>query len=788
MKSVVLIFFIVIGLTMASSAIFMSQNYKMVQDNAFKAAVPVEITQIKEASTNPAKIRAELKGSIYESGELMTVFGACFDGNGYLLPGSTGAFSAWYPNGTIWYNETPMTSIDGNGRFNVQMTMSDTYGTYLTEMKCMYLGDYALAYGEWQNPDWVKRIKDTQSSVINLTNFTAAQYANLSSVISDFRNEVQVNFSQVLNAIANIDVTSQFTGLNTQLKEIYNQIHALDTSFWVIDTKAPWYSFGSGIFDFRAVDMLSLSDIYAVSDDGYIVNWDGETWSVVANYSNIAWYGVSVLPASTPYAWSVGSDLTTNTSVYSINGGTPATLNGSSGTAYFDVKLFPNPNSPSSNFYSYILENDGTLWYSSDNGVSFSSVASLDNGCSPNQGRLSQVIYNTDLGVTSGYRMAAVMCSDFWYYDGTVWNSLSASNQVFSDVEMVYNNLAYSISKDTVTNELKVWQFNGTGLNLVYIANDTIIMPRGIAAAATNDVWIVTNNPAVYYHYDGFKWEYANYPYSGAIGLSILFTNGTIPGLYDITMYNSKNAYAVGTDGLVMKFYSAYDEKFDSIITNILNISNTLNLSQLSDIYSAVVVINGTVYNMSTFLASMNITIDTMNQNINLIIANLVEMNATIVSLNSTVTNTYNIVNAMNLSIADMKDVILSMNGTVNNIYATVTAINTSLVDLSGVISAMNLSMMNEFSNLNTKIDLLNLSMNTRFDVIESDISYMDLYLNSTIYPALTLILERLGVIETNVNATLQIVNETQITVNQMNNSLNELVNQSRRIHAWVTT
>ena len=712
MKSVVLIFFAIVGLMMVGSAAFLSQNYRVIQDNAFKSAVPVEITQVREASTDANKIRAMLKGSIYESGESMTVYGACFDGFGYLIPGSNATFSSWYPNGTQWHNESAMASVDSSGRFNIQLTMGDTYGTYLTEITCWYEGDYAMAFGEWQNPDWVKRIKDTQDLVINLTNLTSVQYANISAAINNFRNEVQVNFSQVLNAIANIDITMQLGGVDTQLQEIYNQIHALDTSFWVIDTKAPWYLFGSSMFGFRAVDMLSLNDIFAVSEDGYIVNWDGETWSIRANYSDVAWYGVSVLPASVPYAWVVGSDITTNTSVYSVNGGTPSTLNGSIGSAFWDVKLFPDPNSPSSNFMGYILEDNGVIWYSSDSADTF--VNPLNITCaatSADIGRISQIISNTDLGVTSGYRLAIVMCDQFLYYNGTGFESYTVANQKFRDVEVVYDDVAFVISKDTVTNELNIYEFNGTGLSLVYSVNDTTIEPRGVAAATPNDIWVVTNNPSVYYHYDGFKWEYANYPYSGAIGLIILFTNGTIPGLYDISMLNSKNAYAVGADGLIMKFYNVYNEQIDQVVSDIANLSNTLNLTILVDIYNGVIQINGTVYNISAMLN-----------------------------------------------------------------------------DLTVFVSEMNTSMYNIFTDLSDKIISMNVSMNTRFDEVITEISYLDLYLNSTIYPALTLILERLGVIEANVNATLQIVNETQVTVNQMNTSINELLNKSRRIHAWITT
>jgi hypothetical protein len=723
-KTMVMVLFAVFIIVGTTSGIYLSQRYEYVSGANFKSALPVELTQVKSVSTNPTRLVANLKGSIYESGESVTVFGACTDGYGYLLPDANATFSSWYPNGTQWHVDQLMTAVleGGNvsGRFSIQMNMSDAMGTYLTQIRCMYGGDYALAFGEWQNPDWVKRIKDTQLAVESLTNLSIAQYDNITLQIQNFGDVVQINFSQVLNAISGLNLTGDFGDMGVQLKEIYNQVHALDTSFWVIDANAPWYSFGGNTFNFRAVDMLSPGDIYAVSNDGYVVYWDGETWQIKANYSDIAWYGVSVLPASMPYAWFVGQNTSSNTSVYSVDGGTPATLNGTTGTAYLDIKLFPNPNSPSSNFFAYVLENSGDLWYSSDNGVLFGSVATMDNSCGPVEGRLSQVIYNTDLGVTSGYRMAGVMCDEFWYYNGTGWSSLAEANQIFADVEIVYNDLAYAVSKDSVTDELKVWKFDGDSLSLVYVANDTTIDPRGIAAAATNDVWIVTNNPAVYYHYDGFKWEYANYPYSGAIGLAILFnfgnmTNATMPGLYDISMFNSKNAYAVGTDGIIMKFYSIFDEKFDTVI-------NTM--SNLTAIYG--------------LLASMNVTMANIS-------GTMVDMQTTINTMNLTLNNLYNIVADMNLTFTGL------------------------------------------FENLSDKIDQLNLTMNVRFDEVIANMTYMQLYLNTTIYPMLSLILERLGVIETNVNATLQIVNESQQTINAMNANVNELLNRTPKIRAWIT-
>jgi len=785
MKTFVLLLFMAFVFVGVTSGIILSQQY-VVAEKQFESSLPVEVQQVKSASTNPNKIKAMLKGSIYESGEQVTVFGACYDGWGYLLPGANATFSSWYPNGTLWHDNVPMTSINNSGRWRIQMNMSDTRGTYLTQIKCNYQGDYALAFGEWQNPRWVARIKETQDSVANLTNLTASQYNNLSNLINEFWNETQVNFSQVLDAIDSIDITFQLEDVTQDLTEVYNIVHSLDTSFWVIDTNAPWYSFGSGVFNFRGVDMLSPNDVFAVSEDGYAVYWDGETWAIQSNFSQVKWYGVSVLPASTPYAWYTGTNTSTNTSVYSVNGGAPATISGSSGNIFYDVKIFPDPNNPSANFMGYILEDDGTVWFTSDAGTSFSNPVNFSTS---GFGRLSQIIDNTDLGVTSGYRVAMIMGNELIYYNGTGYEHYFVDNQTFADVELVYDDEAYIVSKDNNTQELNVFKYNGSALELVYKVNDTSIQPRGIAAASPIDIWIVTNNPSVFYHYDGVKWEYSNYPYSGAIGLSILFSNGTIPGLYDISVFNAKNAYAVGTDGLIMKYYSMFDERFDEIMSELINLTN---------IYELLVTVNESVNDLEIVVNYINATTISINDTVNDIVLDLADMNITLVNISGELYDVEQIVLDINTTVNQINSDIVNMNQTlVNMLYdinvtlidmqTTINYMNESLVNLTNIVLNMNASITGLFNNLSNKIDLLNTSMHARFDDVIANLTYIELYLNSTIYPTLNatyqntiLILQKLGIIEGKLNQTIAIVNETNIWTE-------ELVNKSRRIHAWIT-
>jgi hypothetical protein len=153
-------------------------NYILFENTQYTSMeIPVQQT-FSEPSEN-GKLKAMLKGSIYETGENMTVFGACFDGYGYLIqdPTLNATLSSWYPNGTIWEQDAPMTAVLNStagttGKWLYTVNMGAQMGTYLTEITCRYLGDTANAYGEWQNPDWVKRIATAQ-------NESYQQYYNL---------------------------------------------------------------------------------------------------------------------------------------------------------------------------------------------------------------------------------------------------------------------------------------------------------------------------------------------------------------------------------------------------------------------------------------------------------------------------------------------------------------------------------------------------------------------------------------------------------------------------------
>jgi len=102
-------------------------------------------------------------------------------------------------------------------------------------------------------------------------------------------------------------------------------------------------------------------------------------------------------------------------------------------------------------------------------------------------------------------------------------------------------------------------------------------------------------------------------------------------------------------------------------------------------------------------------------------------------------------------------------------------------------VLSMNASIMLDLSDIKTQIANMNNSIQIKLDEILVNQTYMQLYLENTMFPMLNatyqntlLILQDLGIIKTQLNETFILVNETKTGVD-------ELVNKSRRMRAWIT-
>jgi hypothetical protein len=167
----------------------------------------------------PVSFKALVKGSIYETGELMSVFGTCLNADDGPVFGSYAEFSAWYPNGTQFLFSDNMTQIQ-TSYFVWRGNMSAVPGTYLTEMRCRTIFDpnmTALAYGEWQNPYWVRRIAllndsihGLNASLANLSFNTTVDLSNITGQLNQINytlNSVQTNLGEVNTTVSNINMT-----------------------------------------------------------------------------------------------------------------------------------------------------------------------------------------------------------------------------------------------------------------------------------------------------------------------------------------------------------------------------------------------------------------------------------------------------------------------------------------------------------------------------------------------------------------------------------------------------
>lgn len=692
---------VVITITLSTA---MNQSY-IKTGRLTHSELPLQLTELGGVESEGGTLKALLKGSIYESGENMTVFGACFDGYGYLIPDSNATITSWYPNGTVWEQDSQMWEVlnstnETTGRFNYQVDMTTVMGTYLTEITCNYNGETAQAYGEWQNPEWVKRIKDTQDYIYgNLTNLSIEHYNNLTTQINNFSSDVQNNFTELISKINNISVSMSnvtidgWSNLTGDVSGVLKHVQSLDTPFWSLDPNAPWYTLGSGVFNFTSVDMTSLNAVGAASSDGYIVSYDGETWSQDFYSSDLSWHGISLLPGDTPYVVAVGRNTTSDIPVYYNNGVVQerVTGDGSTPSDYLDVKIYFTNDSPAGQFSVYIITNDGQILQSTDSGSTFSQVDTFSaNGT---HGRIAYLVKE------SGYEAAFAMNDELIHYDGsyTTYTPYGSGALDISGVSMYAPGIIYltsNASEVTVIN-------NGVTSQHYALASDLIY--NSIDVDSLTDGWLIGTDSAgstaaVVYRWNGNTWEYYQYPY-GSTGLGISFTGSSGAPLADMSMINSRYGYAVGADGMIAKLNSYYDNRLQKITTQ-----------------------------LTSSLANHTVTQNMINDTQNLIIQ-----------------------------------------------------LNTSLYDVNASLSA-------DLADVLSRIDNMNNTVHVKLDQILANTTYTQLYLETTLFPLMNStyqntisILAQLGIISTQLNTTIDIVNDTNIKVDDIYNAT------AGRIHAWVT-
>lgn len=649
----------------------------------FSSDLPAEYTTLSEKASSSG-LKAIVKGSIYEPGSNMTVFGACFDGDGFLLPDADAKFSAWYPNGTILmqnatmfkiYDDSTGYYVNGTGRWGIHVTMGDTVGTYLTELRCTYEGDWAISFGEWQNPEWVQRIR----TINNLTEDTNLMIYNVSNQIVDLKNTTENGFSNVTTILNSISVSG---GVNAEdVRELRELVQSLDMNMWVLDDNNPYYVLGSGVHSWSAVDILNENSVVAVSSESDYARWDGSSWentNVNVQEGTPGQYeftGVSQLSANVPYAWIVGKDTVSGNPIMSVNGAAPTSPGFVTGNSFNDIKLFQDPNNPSGDFFVYVLEDNGVISKSEDSGSSWSTLATMAND---SKGRISQVVENYDVNAQlDGYTVMIGQGNEVVVTDGTTVNNFTVSG-IVKDVSLLYYNIGYVVVEEATST--KIYKYDGSSLSEEYEIQDASIVPVGVSILAQDDVWVATQDPSVFYHFNGRTWEYSRVGYSDAVSVIINFggSNATV-GLNDVDMQNSKVGYAVGSDGMILVFKNHYDVRFDDALNSLINITNnTVNLqSSVDDLYNLSVVMNSSIQSsydsLYNFLDQINTTVNYKLDNVlqNVTYTQLYLDNTLFPLINGTYENTILILQRLGILEAKINQTIELQNQTLGIVNST---------------------------------------------------------------------------------------------------------------------
>jgi adenine-specific DNA methylase len=120
--------------------------------------------------------------------------------------------------------------------------------------------------------------------------------------------------------------------------------------------------------------------------------------------------------------------------------------------------------------------------------------------------------------------------------------------------------------------------------------------------------------------------------------------------------------------------------------------------------------------------------------------------------------------------------------------------LNMTLNDVKNVVLEINQTFTSNITEVLSRIELMNNSVNLKLDEVIANQTYMQIYLETSLFPMLNAtyqntlnILIQLGIIEAKVDVAIDLSNQTLIMLNETKAGVDELLNSSRRIRAWIT-
>ena len=145
-------------------------------------------------------VNARVFGTIYEDRDNASIFGTCSNSENKPLE-SNASITIYNPNSSILVNQTNMSRID-TGIFNLTVGLSTTRGNYLVMLNCSEGSNYAIAYAEFQNPNWVNKLQSildnigtTLTSVNSVKDFRIDKLTSVSPIYPNETIFIEATFS-----------------------------------------------------------------------------------------------------------------------------------------------------------------------------------------------------------------------------------------------------------------------------------------------------------------------------------------------------------------------------------------------------------------------------------------------------------------------------------------------------------------------------------------------------------------------------------------------------------------
>jgi hypothetical protein len=172
--------------------------------------------------TKEYSLTAKLTGSIYETGDIITVFGVCMTSDDEPIDTDV-SLTVFYPNGTQAIYTDSLNHIK-TGYWFYTGTMQPVIGTYLTILNCSLNGSTALSFGEWQNPIWVNRL----APIMQMSNETNSVVKDINGTVIAINSSVQ-NIQNTLNDL-NVSLDSFANATNESFQILFTKIDGINST------------------------------------------------------------------------------------------------------------------------------------------------------------------------------------------------------------------------------------------------------------------------------------------------------------------------------------------------------------------------------------------------------------------------------------------------------------------------------------------------------------------------------------------------------------------------------